>query len=51
MTFGTTNSLAEDAMFVTVKVHRPLFSKVSGLSRNEPIQTLPKPPLSATIPP
>src|SRR5947209_19007719 len=48
-TFGTTNSLAEDAMFVTVIVHGLLFSNVSSLSANEPMQTSPKLPVLTMI--
>ena len=48
-TFGTTNSLADEVTFVTVNMHGPLFSRVSGLSTNESTQTLPKSPASAMI--
>src|SRR5262245_27334162 len=48
-TFGTTNSLAEDAMFETVNVHGPLFNNVRGLSRNDPMHTLPNLPALAII--
>ena len=47
MTSGGRNSGDDELMPVTVSVHFPLLSRTSGRSRNDPMQTLPKLPVSA----
>src|SRR5262249_17649749 len=47
-TVGTTNSLSEDVMLLIVSAQRLLLFRITGSSRNEPTQTLPKLPPPGT---
>src|ERR1035441_8414958 len=47
MTSGGRNSGDDELMAVIVRVHLPLLSRMSGTSRNDAMQTLPKLPVSA----